>query len=388
MWLSHRILETNGLRTNASYLAAKTERDYRVCFKALNKFFGRLRLEQIHPGHLMTYQNARALNPPDAGGEWRCRRAGVAHGQFDTRDEAEAWARDRGGDWEIDQTLWAYRAGANCVRKEIALLIRVLRSAKLWGEEQEEHFLRLRPVESEIERAMTIEEQHRFLHVGASRMEFRFMYQYSIVALQTTAGTNEMRQLRLGNILLADRSIQIPRAGAKNKYRMRMIPLVTEDAMWAMEGLIARARELGSVSPSHYLFPFQSARTHYDPSRPMSESGLKKPWDALRRAAQLPELRLYDLRHTGITRMAEAGVPLRVAMTFAGHMTERMQQRYEAICMAAKRGWGVQVWGDSREREAVRDAAEAAGAWGGPRKPVAAIGAGAYQDVHYFHSRS
>lgn len=263
-------------------------------------------------------------------------------------------------------------------------MIRILTGAGLWTDEEKLNFRRLRPVESEIERAMTIEEQHRFLHVAASRLEFRFMYQYSIVALQTTAGTNEFRALRLGDILLADRIIQIPRAGAKNKYRMRAIPLVTEDAIWAMDGLIARAHELGSVDSSHYLFPRQTSRTHYDPSQPISESGLKKPWDKLRCAAGLPKLRLYDLRHTGITRMAEAGVPLRVAMTFAGHMTARMQQRYESICMAAKRGWGEAVWGNGMEHAAVRDAAEAAVNGAAPRKPVAATMIRRYEEEQYF----
>jgi integrase len=119
----------------------------------------------------------------------------------------------------------------------------------------------------------------------------------------------------------------------------------------------------------------------------MSESGLKKPWDAVRRAAGLPKLRVHDLRHTGITRMAEAGVGLRVAMSFAGHMTARMQQRYEAICMAAKRGWGAQVWGEGMERAAVREAAEAAVGCAGPRKPVASESLPKYQSGQHFHTR-
>lgn len=355
VWISHRVIETNGLRTNASYLSRKTERDYRVCAKALNKFFARLRLGDIHVGHLMAYQNARAICDRSAGD-------------------------------------WARPAGANCIRKEVALMIRILKGAKLWGDEQEEHFIRLRPEESEMERAMTIEEQHRFLHVAASRVEFRYVYQYSIVALQTTASTNEMRALRLGDILLDDRVIQIPRAGAKNKYRVRTIPLVTADAVWAMAGLMTRAREMGSFAPSHFLFPFQPSRTHYDPTRPMSESGMKKPWDAVRCAAGLPRLRLYDLRHTGITRMAEAGVPLRVAMTFAGHMTEQMQRRYEAICMSAKRGWGEAVWGRGADGAAIREAAEAAisgpAEVGPPRRPVGSVSPAGNQSEQHFHIRA
>jgi integrase len=378
IWISRRIIETNGRRTTASYLAGKTERDYRVCAKALEKYFGGLRLEKIHAGDLMSYQNARAVNPPDPAGEWRSVKGNAVKGPFKTREEAEAYAKERGGDREVVQTRWARPAGANCIRKEIALLIRILRGAKLWSETEEDSFLRLRPEESDIERAMTIEEQHRFLHVAASRPEFRMVYQYAIVALQTTAATNELRALRLGDVFLGPRPyIQIPRAGAKNKYRMRTIPLVSQDAEWAMEGLIGRARELGSTNPAHYLFPFQTVRTCYDPTRPMTESGMKKPWDAVRKAAGLPDLRIYDLRHTGITRMAEAGVPLPVAMTFAGHMTRRMQEHYQAICMSSKRGWGEQVWGDPTRQAA----SEAAGAWP-ERKPVAAVG---YQTRQHFH---
>lgn len=333
IWISHRLIHSQGVRTDASYLARKTERDYRVCAKALSKFFGSLQLGQIHVGHLMAYQQARAVCDRTAGD-------------------------------------WAHPAGGNCIRKEIALLIRILRSARLWGDEEEQHFHRLRPVESDVERALTIEEQHRLLHVAASSAGFRFMYQYVILALQTTAGTNELRALRLGDVFVADRFVQIPRAGAKNRYRMRAIPLVTEDAVWALEGLIARARELGSVNSAHYLFPIQATRGTYDPERPMSESGLKKPWDRLRVAAGLPKVRLYDLRATGITRMAEAGVPLRVTMTFAGHMTVRIQQRYEAICMSAKRGWGATVWGNGMERAALKEAAAAAAGVLTPKPPM------------------
>jgi integrase len=216
---------------------------------------------------------------------------------------------------------------------------------------------------------------HRTIEADGQRLAG---VEYITGALQTTAGPNELRQLRLGDLVLEGREpyIQIPRAGAKNKYRKRAIPLITEDAVWAMEGLVARARELGAWSPVHYLFPLQRSRTHYDPNRPMSESGLKKPWDALRKDAAMPELRIYDLRHTGITRMAEAGVPLPVAMSFAGHMTPQMQRRYTAICMAAQRQWGAAVWGAGMAppRPSSDETAQIRAAFDVPRKPVASSG--------------
>lgn len=376
LWMAHMTIQTNGLRSNVRYIAPKTERDYRVCASALERFFGTLRLDQIELGHLASYQQLRATNPPDPHGSWRCRRGKVVRGEFDSFDDAETWARHRGAGCDIVQTTWAYPAGANCIRKEVALLVRILRDARLWGEDQDRLLMKVQAVDPDIERAMSVEEQHRFLHVAASEHRHLFMYQYAIVALQTTADTNELRHLRLGDIFLADGFIQIRRASSKNPYRMRTIPLVTDDARWAMEGLMARARELGAWSPSHYLFPLQTSRTHYDPNSPMSESGLKKPWDAVRKAASLPKLRLYDLRHTGITRMAENGVPLEVAMSFAGHMTEAMQRHYTAICMAAKRRWGAAVWGEAARPDPAETAqitSQVASAFGPPRKPVAAV---------------
>lgn len=393
VWIGRRTLETDGVATNAHYLMPATDSDYRACARALIRFppLAHAALRDIGPELLMEYQQARAVNAWNERGAWWCLGGSKAQGSFADQAAAQRWAAQHGGSYELRQALWALRAGANRIRKEVQLAVRILRDARLWGQEEEDVFLRLQPVESEMVRALTIGEQRHFLEVAASRLEYRLIYQYAIVALQTTASTNEMRALRLGDVLLADRIIQVPPAGAKNKYRFRAIPLVTEDALWALRGLLARAQELGSAQPSHYLFPLRvtpglrrdgtPASQRYDPSRPMSESGLKKQWEAVRQAAEMPWLRIYDLRHTGITRMAEAGVPLPVAMTFAGHMTRQMQQRYTAICMASQRNWGTMVWGDGKL------SAEGAGARP-PRKPVRRERGWAYQDVQPLHRRA
>jgi len=147
-------------------------------------------------------------------------------------------------------------------------------------------------------------------------------------------------------VLLAQGILQIRREGAKNKYRIRTIPLETPEVIWALARLVERARSLGAAAPHHYLFPIQEAKGHYNPNRAMSDSGLKKRFNAVRAAANLDWLRPYDLRHTAITRMAEAGVPIQVVMSFAGHMTQRMQQHYTAISLTAKRKWARSTWSE------------------------------------------
>ncbi len=247
IWISWRTLGVQGAPANARYIKPRTARDYRSCARALGKFpvFSDGSIGQLKPEDLMDYQAARAINLPSPEGDWWCHRGQKAQGPHGTRAAAELWAGRHGGGYEIEQSVWAQRAGGNRIRKEITLMVRILTDAHLWGQEQELGFLRLRPEESDVARAMTIAEQHRFLHVSASRLAFRTIYQYAIVALQTTASPNELRELRLCDVLLDDRIIQVPPAGAKNPYRFRAIPLVTEDAMWALEGLLERARVLG-----------------------------------------------------------------------------------------------------------------------------------------------
>lgn len=310
LFIAHRTIE--GAQSGASYLSHRTLRDYQACAGALGKFFGQLKLVDIHPGHLRTYQQARAVCD-----------ASVCAGPGNP---------------------WQRPCAANRIRKEIALLLRILRSAGCWKDADQLCFQPLRAEESDIPRAMQPDEQQRFLAVAASRAEWQFIHWYAVLALQTTASTNELRTLRLGDVLLEQNILQIRREGAKNKYRIRTIPLETEEVIWALERMIERARSLGSAAPHHYLFPIQESKGHYNPTRPMSDSGLKKRWNAVRQPAGLSWLRPYDLRHTAITRMAEAGVPVQVIMSFAGHMTLRMQQHYTTISLVSKRKWARATW--------------------------------------------
>jgi integrase len=173
-----------------------------------------------------------------------------------------------------------------------------------------------------------------------------WVYWYTVLALQTCASTNELRAIRLRDISLSSQTLRIGVEGSKNKYRNRTIPLATSEAIAAIVYLEARARSYGSHAPEHYLFPFRARGTNgnADPRRPMSDSGLKRTWDDIRTEAKMPRLRPYDLRHTAITRMAEAGTPIAIIMSFAGHVSVKMQQHYTTISMQAKRAAAAAAW--------------------------------------------
>jgi integrase len=306
-WIDARTIRSDHAETAVRFISDRTEWDYRQYQRALGKFFDALPLAKIHEGHLRSYQKARAL----------C---------------------------DMEVAAWSQQAGANRIRKEIGLLLRLLVEAGHWTEERRKKFERLRPVYADIPRAMSVEEQTRFLRAAASRERWQIVYWYSVLALQTTAATNEMRGLRLEDVNLQLGYIQVRNASAKNKYRVRTIPVETDLAQWCLQKLAERAELLGAKMPFHYLFPFRVSRAEYDPLRSMSDSGLKKLWEEVRTHAGLPWLRPYDLRHTGLTRMAEHGVPVHVMMRYAGHVSMRMQEHYVSVSEAACRKWVQSTW--------------------------------------------
>ncbi len=304
-WIEKRVMKHATLHTNARYISERTEWDYRQYHRALEKFFVGMKLRDIHPGNLEAYHHDRAF----------CEGA------------------------------WSRQAGANRIRKEISMLIRILREAGCWSEDRDREFDRLQAVESDVPRAMTPDEQLHFLEVAGRSDAYSLVYAYTIIALQTTASTNELRSLQLGDIMLSQGVVNIRRANAKNRFRIRTIPIETQEIRWAFESLIWRAQQLGATSPHHFLFPFGGRGGHsYDPTRPMSDSGLKKRWEDVRTAADLPWLRPYDLRHTAITRLAEDGVAISIILAFAGHISTKMQQHYTAISMTAKRKAVASTW--------------------------------------------
>jgi integrase len=68
---------------------------------------------------------------------------------------------------------------------------------------------------------------------------------------------------------------------------------------------VIRARQLGSIEPYHFLFPYRHGNTPYDPTRQMSDNGVQKRWRVLREAAGLPWITPHVLRYQCITKMAE-----------------------------------------------------------------------------------
>jgi integrase len=296
-WLSARIVN-EGQDSCVRYITKESERTYREYAKALDKFFGRMRLGDIHDGNIRVFQDERALG----------------------------------------HAPWKKPCGQNRIRKEVSLLIRMLREARVWDDALEKAFRQLPQEIIDIPRAMDSDQQSVLLDVMQSREDWRWIYHYSVLALRTCASTIEMRMSRIEDINLQHLTFRVGPAASKNKFRNRTIPIEKEDAIEAASWLQDRARRLGSHAPAHYVFPYGFDSNHIcNPAQPMTRWGIYTDWEKIRTAAGLEWLRPYDLRHTAITNMATEGVPIAIIMAFAGHISAKMQQHYTTISMMSKR---------------------------------------------------
>lgn len=309
LWLESRSVAATPGAISARYIRPNTEHSYEQYIRSLNLFFAEIPLEKIHIGNIRAYQQARTTGAPP-------------------------FIRKRRPQ---DKAAKPCPASAKKINQEITILKMILRRAGCWTAELEEYYEPLVEIESDIPRSLTAEEQRLWLDVSRQEERWHLVYWYSVLAFGTSMSTNEMRALRIGDMDMYHRIVTVPWVGAKNKYRQRTIPLQTADVLWACEQLLQRAKDLRATEPQHYLFPFRKNPQPFDPTRPMTVSGIKKSWNEVRSASGLTWFRPYDTRHTAITRWAEYGMPIEVAMSMAGHVSRKMHDHYRHIGQMAQR---------------------------------------------------
>lgn len=291
-WIDYKSFASPSGR--ARYVSPRSLEDLRQYIGVLGKVFGPMKIASIHAGHIREYQLSRAS------------------GKLSGRE-----------------------VGPNKINQEVGCLIRILKYANLWTQDLQQIYMPLQKEESDISKALTPAEQNHWLTVARSNPEWAFAYWYSLLGVDVPLSTNEARGLRLGDIDFDNNLVMVRVRSSKNKYRTRSIPM-SDTARWAVERMVERAKTSGSVAPQHYLMPFRVLYV-WNPDKPMTSHGIRKPWDEVRKAAGLEWFTPYGLRHTSITRYAEAGTPMAVLMSMAGHMSRKMQEHYTHISEQAKR---------------------------------------------------
>lgn len=287
------------LRRQSARLKPRTHETTQGYLDALEKFFGKLRLRDITPGHLRGYQIARMKN----------------------------LMRVAGGDLHP----WKHPAGNSIVNHEISVLGQMLRHCRLWHRVRPFYFPR--PTQHWSPREILSEEdEDLFFKKAARHPEAQLAYWVAAITNNTTAAGGELRGLRLKHLFLSDDDISeiyIPEEAVKNDSRPRKIAL-NPTAKWAVEECYKRALKLGCSEPDDFLFPGRLKRNTYDPKRPPSRFFLRRSWEKLRRATGFTELCPHDLRHHCITRLLENDVSPETVTAIAGHRPNSKMLEYYA----------------------------------------------------------
>ncbi len=156
-------------------------------------------------------------------------------------------------------------------------------------------------------RVVNVEEEKAYLEAGTP-----FLRDIAIVMLETGMRPGEVYRLRRDDINVELRSAHV-RSG-KTTNASRYLPLTDR----ALAILAVRVTD----SASEWLFPSPSDSGVHILDVRKSHDG------AIRRARIVPPFRLYDLRHTALTRMAMAGIDLPTLKELAGHSQIQMTMRY------------------------------------------------------------
>jgi integrase len=244
------------------------------------------------------------------------------------------------------------------VNNEILVYAGMLRDAKLWRRISAD-YKRLKVEKSDVPDALTRDEAYRLLQVAHTASENAVAPYAAVLAYSTGMRSREIKQLQIGAIRLDGENpqLQVKRATTKTNKGARFVALDTM-ACWAIRRLLDRAKRLGASSNEHYLLPTLRDKhtratdplhggTGWDPMHP--QSSFDAEWDDVREKAKIKHRRFHDLRHSYVTRCAEAGIPLQVVQSQVGHVGVSMTELYTHITIRAVHKAAQQLERDSSD---------------------------------------
>ncbi len=253
-------------------------------------------------------------------------------------------------------------AAPKTVNLEVGTVRAVLKKNRLWFAIQPD--VRMLRTTDDVGRAISREEESKLLQAcQASRS--RSLYTAVVLALNTCMRYSELRLLKWEQADFVGRTLTVG-ASKTEAGAGRVIPL--NDRAFAV--LSFWASLFPGREANHYVFQFEkyglaqrkdmhrgitSVCVHStDPTKPIGR--WKEAWEAAKIRAGV-KCRFHDLRHTGCTRMLEAGIPFSVVASIMGWSAStsvRMAKRYghigqtaqrkavDALCEAVSEGDGAQ----------------------------------------------
>ncbi len=206
-------------------------------------------------------------------------------------------------------------ASPRLVNIEVGLLRAVLKRGGLWARIQPE--VTMLPERKDTGHALTAEEEARLLdECGKSRS--RALRPFIELALQTGARRGTLLRLKWQDLDFDGRAIRL----GKDKTAagsFRTIPMT--DRAFAV--LTIWAQSFPARRPEHFVFPaekiggagaeqafgFEGITVYeIDPTKPIGS--IRSAWETARKRAGLEHVRIHDLRHSAVSRLIAARVPL------------------------------------------------------------------------------
>jgi len=218
----------------------------------------------------------------------------------------------------------------NTINHEVKALMRVLKRAKLLSRIRDD--IKLLPVKREPRQMLAQAAKQRLFETAAMKPEWQIAYCAALLTANTSMRPVELKRLLWQDLNPVNHIVTVRRS--KTEAGTRTIPL-NEEAWSAIVAMKERADALGTYDLDSYVFPRMFPTM--DAKQPMGHTGWRSAWRSLRKAAGMPRLRFYDLRHQCITEMLEGGIPEGVIREIAGHVDPEMTKLYSHPRMAAKR---------------------------------------------------
>jgi integrase len=170
----------------------------------------------------------------------------------------------------------------------------------------------------DIGRALSPDEEKRLLASAGKKGRWHTASVIIRALLLTGMRSGELSGAAWGQVDFERRVLTVGRAKT-SRGTGRQIPMNNDLFVLLSAHAAWFTKKFGETRPEYYMFPFGAVPN--DPTRPTTT--LKTAWDSIREDSGV-SCRLHDLRHTAVTKLAEAGVPESTMLSLVGHMSRAM----------------------------------------------------------------
>jgi integrase len=238
------------------------------------------------------------------------------------------------------------KAGAapKTINLELGTMRAILRRQRIWANLQPD--VKMLRVREDVGQALTQDEETKLLAACRESRSWS-LYPAVEIALGTCMRYSEIRLMRWSQIEFSKNELRVGKSKTEHGEG-RVIPL-NQKTRTILDFWAERFPER---KPNHFVFAYEryggkgeddafgfTGRAVYDtdPTKPVGN--WKEGWEAAKKRSGVA-CRFHDLRHTGCTRMLEAGVPfsvIAVIMGWSPSTAVRMARRYGHIGHSARK---------------------------------------------------